>query len=1431
MSSDLVTAIVRILDAKGVTVGTGFMLSTDGLLTTCAHVVEAAGGKPGAEVRLIFQTTGNEAVATVEPDGWCDSNAEDIAILRLAGSPPEGVRPVSLGSGIGTNDVPFRAFGFPRLGELQGVWADGKILGTITDGQDIVMLQLRSQEIEAGMSGAPLLDIRNNLVVGMINATYYPPDGSAKFEHAAFAIPANILQKVCPVIPLVQPLDPLEIKLDQYRKRVLTETKCISLRGIPRPAQLEGVELPLERVYIRVQAVDRKIQQVQRHNEAKELTKQSEQRRSETETAVHSRWLGRLGRLIPFRNTHGIEPSENMLTTLSVWGEELYRRGETVAATERPNPIDPTEALEQHQRLVFLGAPGSGKSTLVQYLARQAAKQSTGVVPIVIRARDVIRDKQGRLLRQFGVEQTAAGDEDLRVALDKQIEQGQVLWLLDGVDEVGGASASILEDASRLPGQLVITSRPVGYPGGLPTLAHFEVLPLQTEDVTKFLQNWFAMLAEQLDKSADLAATQAADLQQRIEGQPRLAPLLLNPLLLTFLTMLYAVEPDLTLPASRAELYRQYVKKLLIEHWEKQRSLFRDERERPIHQLGHLTQVEAETMLWDGYVRLGWHLHRLYYAGRPDMIPTQEAVQAQLALDVKQMGQDHPANLAAGIVSFWQEAGLLDNQPVDKSTCFLTFRHFTFQEYAAALCLVNAWQADPKATWKWLKPRLHIPTWREPLLLMSSELTESKRNTLVRCLLRMRHPLRFIYPAHNLYEGTLHRNSRLAAAIISEGLPVNSSLVAKIVRRIGWLSRSHTGKQTLTLFAITLSCWGFLGLVMKLGVGLVIVDSVLSSLVLWLIIWGVILPRIPFFANILFSPARLWGNQSRTVFLQLLGQIGNVGAVSALSRSLKDSEKYICQGAAVGLGQTGNKAAVPALIKALGDSSENVRKEVARALGQVGDEAVVPTLIKCLEGGDDYVRQGAAMALGQIGDKAAVPPLIKSLENGRKEVRLEAAKALGEIGDAIAVPALVQTLSENDWSVRQRATEALKQIGDAAISTLIQRLGDSDSSVRKGAAMALGHIGNTTAVPTLIKSLEDGCEEVRREAAKALKQIENSTFAPTPTTSPEDSSKDARREAAGVLKEIVGNGEFVPALVKSLEDSSKDARVKTIKALGQIEHPSAMAILTLALGDSRWDVSNDATEMLEKNGKLAVPVLIDFLRRRHEYLGMRIGLAMKEDEANFLLALIQAIEDSRERTRQMVRILGRIGDTEAVPTLIQVLKSWNKYVRHSTAVALGQMGDPVALPGLIKSLGYKYADWRREAIETLQSPNLKISNRKLLRRLLRWLWWWLPINDNAWQVMDGMAQQLAIIEARQLPAADIPLHPTRHWRIGLGAFLAGVGLLLIGLGQDVVSNLLAEQVGMYMPAGWYGLLLLIGIALVLVGLTLFWQRWQATKLS
>ena len=201
----LESCVVRVESEDGSVIGgTGFVVAPT-LAVTCAHVVEAVGAQPGELIRLAFHVGGTVAAEVLEDDWHPD---QDVAFLQLAAPLPDGVMQATLGPSAGASGHTFRALGYPHVGDFQGVWAEGLILGQVTDERGASMLQLRAQEIAPGMSGAPVLDASVDRVVGMVTTTYQP-DATLKFRDAAFAIPSETLRDLRPEeIALQTPVAP-----------------------------------------------------------------------------------------------------------------------------------------------------------------------------------------------------------------------------------------------------------------------------------------------------------------------------------------------------------------------------------------------------------------------------------------------------------------------------------------------------------------------------------------------------------------------------------------------------------------------------------------------------------------------------------------------------------------------------------------------------------------------------------------------------------------------------------------------------------------------------------------------------------------------------------------------------------------------------------------------------------------------------------------------------------------------------------------------------------------------------------------------------------------------------------------------------------------------------------------------------------------------
>lgn len=98
-------------------------------------------------------------------------------------------------------------------------------------------------------------------------------------------------------------------------------------------------------------------------------------------------------------------------------------------------------------------------------------------------------------------------------------------------------------------------------------------------------------------------------------------------------------------------------------------------------------------------------------------------------------------------------------------------------------------------------------------------------------------------------------------------------------------------------------------------------------------------------------------------------------------------------------------------------------------------------------------------------------------------------------------------------------------------------------------------------------------------------------------------------------------------------------------------------------------------------------------------LGLRVYAAwwlgrFRVSEPAAVTVLIRALEDNADRTgvggyplrRNAARALGKLGDQQAVPPLVQCLSCSDFYVREAAAQSLEMLRDPVSTPALIQLL-------------------------------------------------------------------------------------------------------------------------------------------------
>lgn len=225
-------------------VGTGIAVSPDGLIVTCAHVVEAAGINPrnsnGVEISVYFPRVRIEDKKRRAIVYKCfPNNDDDVVLLKLTNGPlplaPEQV--AILGTAESSEEHPFRSYGYRRLDHYNVGRAHGTILGCVEPPEDKILLgepvELDSNQINYGMSGSAVLDIERNLVVGIISETWFA-DSSGKNENTAWAVDCQVLGFEPLLLPLHDKPLPLNFapapKLDIEQAKEVNKTAMVAIQ-------------------------------------------------------------------------------------------------------------------------------------------------------------------------------------------------------------------------------------------------------------------------------------------------------------------------------------------------------------------------------------------------------------------------------------------------------------------------------------------------------------------------------------------------------------------------------------------------------------------------------------------------------------------------------------------------------------------------------------------------------------------------------------------------------------------------------------------------------------------------------------------------------------------------------------------------------------------------------------------------------------------------------------------------------------------------------------------------------------------------------------------------------------------------------------------------------------------------------------------------
>jgi HEAT repeat protein len=802
---------------------------------------------------------------------------------------------------------------------------------------------------------------------------------------------------------------------------------------------------------------------------------------------------------------------------------ELWMEQRDRFSQERGRSMSAHDMLRSsRRRVVLLGDPGTGKTTLMRYLAVMAAGSQGAEIrlpegqerlPILVYMRDWAKNPERSLLDQVRDFAVNTLQVELLSGFLEHWTEGQALLLLDGLDEVAedATRADLVEKincflAAHENNWAVITSRKWGYQRAYfrtDAYPHFELELFNDEQIQEFIEHWY----EDRSDNAEQAQEMVRDLQDALKSKDRLKNLVRNPLLLTMVALIHR-DPD-PLPTRRDELYDRAVNTLLKSwdrgKWEKTygetygefKYLDRDyDLRRVISQLAYWihTQYETQTTESGTVIEEGELLTQL------SRIIRQE---------YSQVKPDHAKQEAGRFMAFIRDrTGLLNEYGRGR----YAFVHKTFQEYLTAEAILNQaeYEDNSELIYEAIQNHLHNSHWREVLLLLVGQLQGEEAAKAIEVVLRRNSP----------YEQWLHRDLLFAGHCLTEDpeklATAAPGSVSEILQRLvtletddekrigksikketyeifGWLKETAFELEALTYLKASkekIDRWRFLDFQSKLGekeIALTILTNLLKD-------------ENPSVRSDAAEALCELGDQSEFVLMGLLNVFLDLP---------KDGEGeytwfFHSTSALKAVGNLGNRSefVLQRLLKLLKNDNASVRYSMVEILRLLGNrsEIVSKELVRLLKDEELSVRYITVVTLDQLGDCSGL--VLQGLhelyrDKNSYKFRSDIAKALMNLGDRseFLLEAMLEIIKDYNLDMHFVTAKAWRNLGDHSrfiLKELLELLQDSCLIISR-AVIALKYLGvhSELVLSELLKLLKNDHEPVRYSVVEALEHLDD----------------------------------------------------------------------------------------------------------------------------------------------------------------------------------------------------------------------------------------------------------------------------------------------------------------------------------------------------
>ncbi|MBW4522304.1 MAG: NACHT domain-containing protein [Scytolyngbya sp. HA4215-MV1] len=395
---------------------------------------------------------------------------------------------------------------------------------------------------------------------------------------------------------------------------------------------------------------------------------------------------------VQFLDRRGLQSLESIESM-----EQAYRRSRRFEPKESRRQ-DGIKVANDKPFLMVLGGPGAGKSTFLRKMGLEALKGRLGkyeheCIPVFLELKGVTSnplDIEQAIVHEFQV----CGFPSSAACTAKLLEQGRLLVLLDGLDEVPSKNVNdvicqIQDFVDRYDNNRFIAScRVAAYRHNFRRFTDVAIADFDGTQIEQFINNWFNST---LDREVGTGQRCWEILQKPEHAAAK--ELAQTPLLLTLLCLVY--DHSQNFPKNRSGLYRKALR-ILLEEWASEKRILQEE----IYQG---LSTELEEILLSDIAYHGFEADRLFFAQRELVDHIKTFLTSNLNAP-KHLNGEGVLNAIA------IQQGIL----VERAEEVFSFSHLTLQEYLTAQFIEDHHQVG-----RLVSAHLTDERWQEVFLLVA----------------------------------------------------------------------------------------------------------------------------------------------------------------------------------------------------------------------------------------------------------------------------------------------------------------------------------------------------------------------------------------------------------------------------------------------------------------------------------------------------------------------------------------------------------------------------------------------------------------------------------------------------------------------------------------------------------------------------------------